>query len=93
MALKKIGMLEFQLGLYYSSFTEQEWFKDPNVGGLRLEKPTKPSSSSQALAPYRPEMLLRPYFPGLDYPENTLAKLYLRRIMDILEAAHRRKGS
>ena len=91
--LKKIQMLEFQLGLYYNSFTKQEWFEDPNVGGLRLEKPTKSSSSNQASASYKPDLLLRPYFPGLKYPENTLAQLYLGRIMDILEAAHGRKAN
>lgn len=102
--LKKFQMLDFQLSLYYSSFKEQEWFEDPNVGGLRLEKPTRPncsnlekptwpSSSNPSRGSFKPEMFLRPYFPGLEYPENTLANLYLRRFMDILEAAYRRKES
>lgn len=91
--LRKFELLEKQLELYYSSFKKQEWFEDPNVGGLCLEKPTRSNSSNEALGSYNPDMLLRPYFPGLEYPENTLAKLYLRRIMDILEAAFRKKGS
>ena len=91
--LRKIHMLEFQLGLYYNSFTEQEWFEDPNVGGLRLAKPTKPSSSNQASASYRPDLLLRPYFPGLKYPENTLAQLYLGRIMQILGRKGTQEGA
>ena len=97
--LRRIELLELQLGLYYSSFKEQEWFEDPNVGGLRLEKPTRRRSSNEEAPPsnqpsasYNPDLLLRPYFPGLKYPENTLAHLYLMRIMGILETAHRRKS-
>ena len=90
---KKFEMLEYLLGLYYNSYTKQEWFEDPNVGGLRLEKPTGPSSSNQALGSFKPDIMLKTYFPGLEYPDNTLAKLYLRRIRAILEAAYRRKGT
>ena len=59
--LKILEYLERELCLYYRSFTKQEWFKDPNVGGLRLEKPTKLGSSSQALASLEPSPLLSHY--------------------------------
>ena len=60
------------------------------MGGLRLKKPTKLNSLNQASASnkpsasYKPDLLLRPYFPGLKYPENTLAQLYLKRMLEIL---------
>ena len=87
MVLKTFEELENKFRLYYSSFTKQAWFEDPNVGGLRLEKPTKPHSSNQALASLRPSPLLNHYFPELEYPECTLAYFYSRRFEEVLEAA------
>ncbi len=87
LVLKIFGSLERKFCSYYRSFTKQEWFKDTNVGGLRLEKPTKPGSSSQAWASLRPSPLLSHYFPGLEYPECTLAHFYMRRFKEIVEAA------
>ncbi len=84
---QRFEYLENQFRLYYSSFTEQKWFKDPKVGGLRLERPMKPSSSNQALASLKPSPLLSCYFPGLKYPECTLAYFYLTYFVKILDAA------
>ena len=87
MVLKTFGELENKFRLYYGSFTKQAWFEAPNVGGLRLEKPTKPRSSNRALASLRPSPLLSHYFPELEYPECTLAFFYSVRFEEILEAA------
>ena len=88
---REFEYLEHQFRVYYTSFAKQEWFKDPNVGGLRLEKPTKPRSSNQALALLKPWPLLMCYFPGLEYPECTLAYFYLRQFVKILDATQGRR--
>ena len=89
MALLKLELLEYSLILYYCYFPAQEWLKNANVGGLRLMKPIKLNSSDEATpwnqssASYKPDLLLRPYFPRLKYPENTLAHLYLRHMLEV----------
>ena len=85
--LKRFESLEDQLHCHYSFIAKQEWRKDANVGGLRLEKPTNPCSSHQPLASLRPSPLLSDYFPGLKYPECTLAHFYMRHFGEILDAA------
>ena len=86
---RRMELLELKLGSFYSK--NEECFKDFNVGGLRLKKPTRPSTlneeaprSNQPSASYKPDLLLRPYFPGLKYPENTLALFYVRHIKRVL---------
>ena len=85
--LKRFESLEDQLHCHYSFIAKQEWRKDANVGGLRLEKPTNPRSSHRPLASLRPSPLLSDYFPGLKYPECTLAHFYMRHFGEILDAA------
>lgn len=85
--LKRFEYLEKRLCLHYSSLAKQEWFNNPNVGGLRLEKPPNPRSSYQPLASLRPSPLLSEYFPGLKYPECTLAHFYIRHVGKIRMAA------
>lgn len=87
MVLERFEKLESEFRSYYSSFTKQEWFEDPNVGGLRLEKPTKSGSSNRALVSLRPSPLLSHYFSELEYPRCTLAYFYEQCFGDILEAA------
>ena len=81
--LTRFERQENQLRWYYSSC----WWKDPNVCGLRLGKPTNPRSSNQALASLRPSPLLSCYFPGLKHPECTLAHFYMRHFGEVLDAA------
>ncbi|KAK0508525.1 hypothetical protein JMJ35_008801 [Cladonia borealis] len=71
---------------YYNIGIKHEWFKDPRVGGMRLEKPTKSGSSIQGLASLRPSPLLSHYFPGQEYPECTLAYFYAERFWKYLMA-------
>ena len=84
MVLETFEEVEGLFRSYYSTCMKQAWFKDPKVGDLRLDKPTKPGSPIQGLASLRPLPLLSHYFPGQEYPECTLAYFYAERFWKYL---------
>ena len=86
MVLETFEEVEYLFCSYYSNCMKQAWYKDPRVGDLRLEKPTKPGSSIQGMASLRPLPLLSHYFPGQGYPECTLAYFYAERFWKYLLA-------
>ena len=83
--LGRVESLEGQLRLHYSSLAKLGWFKDANEDRLRLEKPTNPHSSHQSLASLGLSPLMSEYFPGLKYPQCTLAYFYIKHIKEIVK--------